>query len=195
MNHRVIVAVRRLVVDRTFRFYAPRTDFLRECVKLDALPGSNYSFYAPGVNLRQLEAISSHRHVVLNTKCSNTARGEQDHVVIKAKSAARAAHSETFYITLYTDSLQAVPTETWQVSSFVIYGHSGIHPNASDLAFLPHCRCTTALYLVDPSMVTSTSILPYMYCVPRTLLSSTQVPSSLRTLRCKIQAIPQLSLC
>ena len=120
MTHKITVVARRLVIDRTFRFYAPRTDFLRETVKLDALPGRGHSFYTPGVDLRQLEAVSSHRHVVLQTKGSAAGQAAHERVVIRAKSAARAAQSETFYVTLYTDARQAVPTETWQVRAHVL---------------------------------------------------------------------------
>jgi hypothetical protein len=123
LTHRILVIARRLVIDRTFRFYAPRTALLRETVRLDALPGREHSFYAAGADLRQLEAISSHRHVVLHTKCSDGGRAEHDRIVIKAKSAARAAQSEMFYVTLYTDARQAVPTETWQINVHWLHMH------------------------------------------------------------------------
>ena len=120
MTHRLLVVARRLVIDRTFRFYAPRSDVLRETIKLDSLPGREHTFFAPGVDLRRLDAVSSHRHVALTVKSSERSDGESgvgvhDRVVIKAKSAARAAQSETFYVTLYTDLRQVKPTETWQV--------------------------------------------------------------------------------
>lgn len=115
MTHKVLVVARRLVIDRTFRFYAPRADILRETVCLDALPGRECSLYAPGCKLQQLEAVSSHRHVQLRTKCSDASSAERDRVEMKAKSAAKAAQSEAFYVTLYADQHQAVPVETWQV--------------------------------------------------------------------------------
>lgn len=107
--------LRRPILDRTFRFYAPRTDFLRETIKLDALPGRENTFYAPGTDLQQLSAISSHAHVVLSTKASSPAKGAKDRISFKAKSQARAAQSETFYVTVYTHALRVKPVETWQV--------------------------------------------------------------------------------
>lgn len=117
MTHRVTVLVRRLVVDRTFRFYAARNAFLTQRILLSALPGCKHSFYAPGQHLRSLEAICSHRHVVLSTKSSDASRGDKDQILIKAKSVDGGTRSESFYITLYTDARRAIPTETWEVTS------------------------------------------------------------------------------
>jgi hypothetical protein len=115
LAHKLTVLLRRLVVDRTFRFHAPRTEFLERTIALDALPGSSGTLFANGVNLRHLVAICSHSHVILNTKCSQGATCVRDRVSIKAKSRARAAQSVTFHITLYADKVQAVPIESWKV--------------------------------------------------------------------------------
>lgn len=113
--HRVQVVMRRPVVDRTFRFYAPRNDFLRETVCLDALPGREHTFYAAGVDLRQLVAVGSHAHVILTTKASCPGQGSRDRVIIKAKSHMRSAQSETFNITLFATDRRIKPLEFWQV--------------------------------------------------------------------------------
>lgn len=109
------IVLRRPVLDRTFRFYAPHTDVLRETIKLDSLPGREHTFFSPGTNLQQLFAISSYAHVVLTTRNATGAAGSRDCISLKTKSQARTAQSETFYITLYTDALRVKPLEIWQV--------------------------------------------------------------------------------
>ena len=114
-THQISIVLRRPVLDRTFRFYAPPTDVLRETIKLGSLPGREQTFYAPGRSLQQLFAISSHAHVVLTTRNSSGPAGSRDCISLKTKSQARTAQSETFYVTLYTDTLRVNPLETWQV--------------------------------------------------------------------------------
>lgn len=113
--HCINVVMRRPIIDRTFRFYAPKNDFLRETVKLDALPGREHTLYASGVDLRELVAVGSHSHVILTTKASSPGHGAKDRLSIKAKSHARSAQSETFSITLYATSARVKPLEFWQV--------------------------------------------------------------------------------
>jgi hypothetical protein len=117
-THQISIVLRRPVLDRTFRFYAPHTDVLRETIWLDSLPGRHHTFYAPGQNLQQLSAISSHAHVVLTTRNAAGAAGSRDCISLKTKSQACTPQSETFYITFYADVLKVCPLETWQVCCY-----------------------------------------------------------------------------
>jgi hypothetical protein len=117
MTHRVVALVQKPVVDRTFRFYASRADVLRHAIRLDSLPGRHYSFYAPGVDLQGLSAVSALAEVAAEVKHTASATSEHCFVCLTAKSAGKAAKSCTCYITLYADAWRAKPLETWQVCS------------------------------------------------------------------------------
>jgi hypothetical protein len=120
MTHKVMALVRRPAVDRTFRFYASRADVLRRAIRLDSLPGRHHSFYAPGVNLHMLTAVSAIPEVAVDINHMASGTSEHCYVCIKAKSAAKAAQSCTSYITLYADAKQAIPLEIWQVRGPVL---------------------------------------------------------------------------
>lgn len=115
MTHRVLVFVRRPVIDRTFRFHAARTDLLRERVPLAALPAREHTFYDQSVDHCDLSVVCTHPEVVVEVQPAKAGEAERSQVLIKAKSPTRTARTDSLLIALFADSRQAQPLEIWQV--------------------------------------------------------------------------------
>lgn len=115
MTHRVLVFLRRPVIDRTFRFHAARTELLRERVHVASLPAREHTFDAPAFDRRALSAVCTHPDVVVAVQPAKAGEAQGAAVLIKAKSPTRTARTDSLLVALFADRRQAQPIEIWQV--------------------------------------------------------------------------------